>query len=99
MNVCLAMLEPLFGEALIPVASPRLPRIKHLKEPKDLLAFPLLHEITRPWAWNRWLEQEGVALEHSLPGARFDQFNMVVEAAMACLGIALVPQFRQCRDA
>lgn len=88
-----ATLEPLFGEALIPVASPRLPKIRHLKEPKDLLAFPLLHEITRPWAWNRWLEQEGIVLEHSLPGARFDQFNMVVEAARACLGIALVPRF------
>ena len=88
-----AIVEPLFGEELIPVASPRLPGIKQLKKAKDALEFPLLHEVTRPWAWNRWLEQQGVLLEHSLPGARFDQFNMVVEAAMACLGIALVPRF------
>jgi LysR family glycine cleavage system transcriptional activator len=88
-----ATVEPLFGESLVPVASPRLPGIQTLKKAKDTLSFPLLHEVTRPWAWNRWLEQEGVVLANSLPGARFDQFNMVVQAAKAGLGIALVPRF------
>lgn len=32
-------------------------------------------------------------LENSLPGARFDQFNMVAQAAKVGLGIGLVPRF------
>jgi LysR family glycine cleavage system transcriptional activator len=88
-----AIVEPLFGEHLVPVVSPHLQGIHNLKKAKDILSFPLLHEVTRPWAWNRWLEQEGVVLENSLPGARFDQFNMVAQAAKVGLGIGLVPRF------
>ena len=88
-----AVLEPMFGEELVPVASPNLPGIRSLRKAKDVLSFPLLHELTRPTAWRQWFEQEGVVLPQSLPGARFDQFAMVAQAARAGLGIALVPRF------
>jgi LysR family glycine cleavage system transcriptional activator len=88
-----AIAEPLFGEHLIPVASPKLAGIQQMERPADLLAHPLIHEVTRPLAWKRWFEREGVALEGTLVGARFDQFLMVAEAAKAGLGVALVPRF------
>jgi LysR family glycine cleavage system transcriptional activator len=88
-----AIAEPLFGEQLVPVASPKLPGIDEMVRPADLLNQPLIHEITRPLAWKRWFEREGVPLEGTLVGARFDQFLMVAEAAKAGLGIALVPRF------
>src|SRR5579871_6094 len=88
-----AIAEPLFGEQLVPVASPKLEGIQKLVRPADLLAYPLIHEVTRPLAWQRWFEREGVALEGSIIGARFDQFLMVAEAAKAGLGVALVPRF------
>ncbi|WP_281405443.1 MULTISPECIES: LysR family transcriptional regulator [unclassified Mesorhizobium] len=88
-----AVVEPLFGEALVPIASPHLPGIEGLKEAKDVLSFPILHEVTRPWAWNQWFEQETVQISGTLLGARFDQFQMIAQAAKSGLGIALVPRF------
>jgi LysR family transcriptional regulator, glycine cleavage system transcriptional activator len=88
-----AIVEPLFGESLVLIASPHLAGIVDLKEAKDVLSFPILHEVTRPWAWNQWFEQEKVDLPNALLGARFDQFQMVAQAAKSGLGIALVPRF------
>jgi LysR family transcriptional regulator, glycine cleavage system transcriptional activator len=88
-----ALAEPLFGEQLVPVASPKLAGINEMERPADLLSQPLIHEVTRPLAWKRWFEREGVALGGTLVGARFDQFIMVAEAAKAGLGVALVPRF------
>jgi LysR family glycine cleavage system transcriptional activator len=88
-----AVMEPLFTEQLVPVASPHLDGIYSLKTATDLLGFPLLHEVTRPWAWHQWFEQEHVAIPDSILGARFDQFQMVAQAARAGLGIALLPRF------
>lgn len=88
-----ASVEPLFGEQLIPVCSPHLPGIRGLKTAQDMMKFPLLHEVTRPWSWKRWFEQQDVTIGTPLLGARFDQFTMVVQAAKAGLGIGLVPYF------
>jgi DNA-binding transcriptional LysR family regulator len=88
-----AIVEPLFGETLIPVASPRLPGLATIRTAGDLIGFPLLHEISRPTAWDEWFEAQQVKNVGALQGARFDQFCLVACAAAAGLGIGLVPRF------
>lgn len=88
-----AAVEPLFGERLVPVCSANMPRLDRLKRPRDIVGFPLLHEMTRPWAWKNWLEGLGIGSDAARLGARYDQFMMVFEAAKAGLGVGLVPEF------
>lgn len=88
-----SIMDPLFAEKLIPVASPHLEGVGSIRKAEDLLKFPLLHEVTRPWAWHEWFTQEHVSISDSILGARFDQFQMVAQAAKAGLGVALLPRF------
>lgn len=84
---------PLFGETLVPVASPDLAGIRTVSTPADLIRFPLLHEITRPSAWWDWFLGVGIEEREALQGARFDQFSLVSAAAQARLGVGLIPSF------
>ena len=58
-----------------------------------MLRAPLLQQSTRPRAWANWLEQQGLAPERALMGPRFEQFAMIAQAAVAGLGLAIVPRF------
>jgi LysR family glycine cleavage system transcriptional activator len=88
-----ALVEPLFGEVLVPVASPLLPGIAAVRSAADLARLPLLHEVTRPAAWHDWFNANGVDNIQAFLGARFDQFGMVAQAAIAQCGVALIPRF------
>ncbi|MBI1906683.1 MAG: transcriptional regulator GcvA [Rhodocyclales bacterium] len=83
----------LFGEEAIPVMAPGLLGQQGVSEPAALLRFPLLHQSARHDAWPRWFEAAGVANADALRGQRFELFSMLVEAARAGLGVALVPRF------
>lgn len=88
-----AVTSYLFGETVIPVAAPALLGGQTTSAPDELLRFPLLHQSARHDAWPRWFEAAGVATAEALRGQRFELFSMLVEAARAGLGIALVPRF------
>jgi DNA-binding transcriptional LysR family regulator len=88
-----AISHPLFGEEMVPVGSPQLLATHPCKEPRDLTALPLLHQSNRHAAWQRWFEAAGVKDVDVMGGPRFDLFSMLVEAASAGLGVALVPRF------
>ncbi len=88
-----AMVEPLFGDLLVPVAGADLAMSREFRGAADLLDLPLLHELTRPLAWHDWFKANGVESRHTLQGARFDQFTTVAAAAAAGLGIGLIPLF------
>jgi LysR family glycine cleavage system transcriptional activator len=60
--------------------------------PTGLLHAPLLHQTTRPDAWERWFEANGIDAG-TIHGALFDQFLTAAEAAAAGLGVALLPEF------
>lgn len=87
-----ARLHRLMGEEVVPVAAPALVARAGLKEAADLLRQPLLQQSTRPRAWANWLEQQGLPPERALMGPRFEQFAMVAQAAVAGLGVAIVPR-------
>ena len=88
-----AIAKHLFGEEMIAVCSPRLINGRSSVEPHEVPNFTLLHQSARPDAWRQWLAQAGVHDADSMKGQRYELFSMLVEAARAGLGIALVPRF------
>ncbi|WP_119838606.1 LysR substrate-binding domain-containing protein [Pseudooceanicola algae] len=81
----------LLDEDMVAVAAPALIRGGPLPD-GDLLALPLLQQSTRPGLWPDWFRAAGIDPRRSLRGARFDHFDMVVDAAIAGLGVGLVPE-------
>lgn len=87
-----ADLEFLMTETTVPACSPAFKLAHHIEEPADVLKAPLLHLTTRPDAWEKWLRQNGVEFD-SVHGMLFDQFATAAQAAIAGLGVALLPVF------
>ncbi|QCI66331.1 transcriptional regulator GcvA [Phreatobacter stygius] len=86
-----AVCEHLMIEESVPVCSPGYRAAHTIEAPGDLTRTSLLQQMTRPTAWAEWFEQAGVEAPQALRGHRFEQFSMVAEAAVAGLGVALVP--------
>lgn len=85
-------LHRLTGEELIPVASPKLVKREKIKKPADLARTTLLIQATRPEAWGAWAEHVGLGPVEPMSVLVFEQFAMVLQAAVAELGAALVPR-------
>lgn len=81
------------GESLVPVASPALIRDQALTTPTDLRRVPLLLQETRQDGWDRWFQAQGLDRAIGQPALVFEQFLLVIRAAVAGLGAALVPDF------
>ena len=89
-----AIARHLFGEEMTPVCSPALLAAQaDGLPPPDLSRFTLLHLSARPDAWRQWLAQAGMHEVPCMRGQRYELFSMLVEAARAGLGMALVPRF------
>ena len=81
--------ERLCVERLFAVCSPTLatgPRL--LREPADVLKFPLLHLDDRK-DWSNWLEAAGVVDAGPLRGPILNRASMLIDAAIDGQGIAL----------
>lgn len=85
----------LFGEAVLPVCSPKLlTRAKPLARPEDLRHHVLLHyELpggTAPWlSWTVWLETMQVPALKPAGSLRFIQYDQTIQAAIDGQGVAL----------
>lgn len=88
-----AICSYLCSEIIVPVASPSLLAANPVETSEDLGVGPLLHLATRPKLWAQWFEASGVDSQGAYRGNRFDQFSMVIEAAAAGLGFALLPRY------
>ena len=90
----------LFGEELIPIISPRYFDVTAIRDPADLHDIPLLHKATavRADAWKRWFARVGSQTNYSLRGPQYELYTMLIEAARAGLGAALVPRFYVAED-
>lgn len=85
--------ECLKAEEVVPVANPHL--AERLKAVGDLLEVPLLHNSAMDWdatfpTWANWLGNAGVVVPPTLKPRVFDDFNLVLQAVLAGLGVALV---------
>ena len=54
---------------------------------------PHLHLVTRPTAWTAWAAEAGLPDTQLLKGQRFEIQSMLIAAACAGLGLALLPRF------
>lgn len=89
--------EYLFGEELIAVCCPRLCDGSLPLPARDIARFPLLHSAARPDAWHQWFKRADSRIRDTA-GPRYELFSMLVEAARAGLGVALVPRFLVAAD-
>lgn len=88
-----AITEYLFGEDMVPVCSPSLLGGATRVAPEQLERLPLLHQSARPDAWREWFEVAGRPNVNAMGGSRYELFSLLVEAARAGLGVALMPRF------
>lgn len=83
----------LFWDYVYPVASPELLREQPLSRPHDLTDTVLIHD-SLPQAklstsWQRWLVERGVRDVDCSSGYRFNQADLIVQAAVDGRGVAL----------
>ncbi len=83
---------PICKEDVVPACAPALIAEFDFKDTADLVKAPLLHLTSRPDAWEKFMERQGVRTD-PLHGMLFDQFATAAQAAMAGMGIALLPEF------
>lgn len=81
----------LLDERLIVVAAPHLIAPKTLLQVAELANYPLIQLATRPDLWNLWFDQADSAPVDRMQGPRVQHFDMVISAAQAGLGVALLP--------
>lgn len=80
----------LIAPELLVVASPELLKDgPPLHEPADCLSYPLLHRSDRR-DWTLWFDAHGVHAPQSRKGRAFSDDHLVVQAAVAGQGLALV---------
>jgi DNA-binding transcriptional LysR family regulator len=80
-------------EAVLPVAGRALADRLRIRTPQDLASATLMHLTTRPKFWTEWFHLQGISGDNAFAGPRFDQFSMIVAAAAAGLGVALLPTY------
>lgn len=88
-----ALAEYLFGEEMVPICSPRLLGRRKTITAEELAEFTLLQQSSRPEAWRQWFNAAQLRDVNAMKGPRYELFSMLVEAARAGLGVALVPRF------
>ena len=86
--------QMLFEERMLVVAAPDLVERHALTTPEAVIAAPRLIHTTRARAWTGWAERKGIHDAGQGQGSlAFEHYFMVIEAARARLGVALVPDF------
>ncbi len=88
-----ARLDHLMDEEAVVVCSPALKRKARLKQPSDLAEQTLLQMASRPTGWEEWLDAAGLPGLDGRHGPRFEHHLMVIQAALAGLGLAVLPSF------
>ncbi|RUW95934.1 LysR family transcriptional regulator, partial [Mesorhizobium sp. M8A.F.Ca.ET.059.01.1.1] len=74
-------------ETVLPVASPALQEGTHAATNDPFCSAQLLHLTTRPKLWSDWSAHHAISLPRAYQGPRFDQFSMIISAAIAGLGV------------
>ncbi|MFK7742650.1 MAG: LysR substrate-binding domain-containing protein [Planctomycetota bacterium] len=88
-----AVVEPLMDEEVRVVCSRRYREEHGLKNVGDLRRATLLQIASRPHAFDDWLRAKDVSDIDGRRGPRFEHHQMVLEAAIAGLGVAVLPLF------
>lgn len=88
-----ARIDYLFDEILLPVGSPGFLRRAKSLSTEEIVSHRLLHLMSRPDAWRHWCAKADLNGVNVMGGPRFEIQSMLVSAACAGLGVALLPRF------
>jgi LysR family glycine cleavage system transcriptional activator len=89
-----AIVDPLMSEEIQVVCSPKLMQGEHPITSYDSLRYHrLIRHSTRPSSWEHWFRSVGAHREDQQWGPTLEHFFMVIQAAVAGLGVALLPTF------
>jgi LysR family glycine cleavage system transcriptional activator len=83
------VVESIFEESIVPLASPELLARQPVRVPSDLLLRPLIQSLVNPVQWPDWFASCAVTGVPERFAFRFDRMSMSLEAAVLGLGIAL----------
>ena len=86
-----AVAEKIAEESVIAVCTPHLIDGKTDLTPADVQNYPLLRLKSRASAWLEWMAAQKITSKNFVSGPCFEQFNMLIRAAHAGLGVALLP--------
>ncbi|AIS90076.1 LysR substrate-binding domain-containing protein [Burkholderia pseudomallei] len=81
------------GRTFVPVCAPGFAERHALREPADIAAAPRLVHEQAECAWLAWADRHRATQMNALAGPRFEQYSVLIQAAQAGLGIALIPAF------
>ena len=85
--------DELFPDALVPVASRQLlAQGPAIASPADLLAYPLIHTVSRQRAWQDWWQAQSLGYSSRPHDLEFGHIFISMQAALEHRGIAIVPE-------
>lgn len=87
------LLDRLMGEEIVPICSAAYAEAVDIRTADDLAKAILLQQTTRPDAWTDLLSACQCINVNALRGPRFELYAMIIEAAIAGLGIGAIPRF------
>lgn len=85
--------DPLIAGGGYPVCSPALLASCGKQGVEALLSLPLLHQLTRPESWASYFRSVGVEQAKVKPGPTYSLLTMGLQAALADMGVAILPDF------
>jgi LysR family glycine cleavage system transcriptional activator len=88
-----AKLTPLCPEDLVVVASPTLIESCQVASTEDIFNMPLLHMTSRAHLWRVFQKTVPNVATSVQKGSYFDQFSLVIAAAMSGMGAAILPTY------
>lgn len=89
-----AIIDPLMSEEIQVVCSPALMTGDHPIDSFDALRrHRLIRHSTRPNGWDHWFRSVGAQRQDLQWGPSLEHFFMIIQAAVAGLGVALLPSF------
>jgi DNA-binding transcriptional LysR family regulator len=83
------VVEPLFEERVLPLASPAFIRQNRLRRPEQLLGLPLIQSNVSVVQWPDWFAKFTSLRAPDRFAVRFDRAQMALDAATQGLGVAL----------
>lgn len=81
----------LAGREVVLIAPPKPHQGEALRRAADIAKHTLLHHFQVPDAWPQWCLAQGLSAISTQQGPVLDNYNSVIRAVMAGLGVALVP--------
>lgn len=79
-------------ETVVAACAPSLVEKATELTPKSVLNYSLLNLQTRQYAWPEWLNAQDITYSSTISGPRFETFSMMIRAASAGIGVAIIPK-------